>query len=273
MPSGRSSRKNSLLFRKSCQPSVRCVLGQNASATKRPSPGTLRNSDCGKGQRSKLRCHLLHRFPPTISRRDVVVGLRRSRGSVLRQTIRRSWNGGRRGGRRNIGSLSLMQSPLNRAHFPQKGRIRLSSFPAFDAYLPPLLFQADDATNLCLVDQMADLMIAAAFGITERQSIEQSGEHEGSSAVPSIPRERACRACRCWGYRQRGLPPLPTCANGRAGWSAPRVRQRGAHSTLDGACALAQSSAADGQEDRSWIAVEYASSSAAASSDDNGRFV
>ena len=26
--------------------------------------------------------------------------------------------------------------------FPQKGRIPLSSFPAFDAYLPPLLFQA-----------------------------------------------------------------------------------------------------------------------------------
>jgi hypothetical protein len=30
------------------------------------------------------------------------------------------------------------------------GRIPLSSF--LDAYLPPLLFQANDATSLCLVD-------------------------------------------------------------------------------------------------------------------------
>ena len=78
-----------------------------------------RNNDYGKGQRSKLRCHLLHRFPPIISRHDVVVGLRRSPGRMLPQTIRRSWNGGRQGGRRNTGSLSLMQPPLHRVHKPR----------------------------------------------------------------------------------------------------------------------------------------------------------
>ena len=48
-------------------------------------------------------------LPTDHGRPDVVVGLRRSPGRMLRQTVRRSWNGGRRGGRRNTGSVSLMQ--------------------------------------------------------------------------------------------------------------------------------------------------------------------
>jgi hypothetical protein len=105
---------------------------------------------------------------------------------------------------------------------------------------------------------MADLLIAAAaFGTLKGKASSRAARmkdhrlflrfHESARVERVIVGDLGTVA-----FRRCQLAQMAEVVDRRHGFVSARPTQ-----TSDGACALAQSSAADGQEDRSWIAVEY----------------